>query len=307
MDGKQRWNTVYSTVYEVARTWPKFLRRGGPDTYAIAEIALVWLWLSFHNVPRSVGVKQLQSLELNRWWRGGGWHILPPGRVPHETTVKRRGERVDFQAFIAAVNARLVEKLRPQTRSCLLDSTPLPVGNHSHDKDARWGHHRLRGYRWHTITSADRVVLAGVVAPANVHELAVAPRLVEQLAARSLRPLWLPADQGYDSESLHAKVASELGGRLVAPLNDRGGKRTMRRTPHRARLHREWDRPVIRQAYRQRGEIDRMYSVFKCSRYGLWALPPWVRHLPKVTKWMCLKELLYHAELLTKKRPASAA
>jgi len=26
-----------------------------------------------------------------------------------------------------------------------------------------------------------------------------------------------------------------------------------------------------------------------------------------VTKWMCLKELLYHAELLTKKRPASAA
>ena len=307
MDGKQRWNTVYRTVREVARTWREHRRRGGPDTYSVAEIALVWLWLAFHNLPRSVGVLRLQSPDQNRWWRRGGWQLLPPARVPHETTLKRRAERADFQAFLAAVNDRLVSQLQPHTRLCLLDSTPLPVGHHSHDRDARWGHHRLRGYRWHTITSADRVVLASVVAPANVHELAVAPMLVEQLAARGLPMRWLPADQGYDSEPLHEKVASHLGARLVAPLNDRGGRRTMLRTPHRARLHQEWNRPVIRQVYRQRGEIDRMYSVFKCSRYALWALPPWVRHLPKVTRWISLKELLYHADLVTTKRRVAAA
>jgi hypothetical protein len=308
MDGKQRWNTVYRSVRKVARNWAEQAPRcGGPDTYSVAEIALVWLWLAFHNWPRSGGVLRLKSRREYRWWRSGGWHLLSPDRVPHETTVKRRADRADCRAFLAAVDDDLLKKLKPQTQSCLLDSTPLPVGNHSHDADARWGHHRLRGYRWHTITSADRIVLASIVAPANVHELTVAPTLVEQLARRGVGVQWLPADEGYDSEPLHEVVVTQLGARLVAPLNDRGGHRTMLRTPHRARLNRDWNRPVLRRVYRQRGEIDRMYSTFKCSRYGLWALPPWIRHLPTVARWVHLKQLLYHAELVNQKQQRIAA
>jgi len=308
MDGKQRWNTVYRMVQQVARTWPKVApRRGAPDTFTVAEIALIWLWIAFHNWPRSVGVVRLRSRQEFLSWQRNGWCLLPPERIPHETTVKKRAERQDFQAFLQAIHQRLEKQLAPKTACCLLDSTPLPVGPHSHDADARWGHHRLRGYRWHTLISVDRVILAGEVAPANVHELAVAPRLLRQLAQRGTSVQWIPADQGYDSEGLHEEVVLQLGARLVAPLNDRGGRRTMRRTPHRARLNSDWNRPMIRRIYGQRGEIDRMYSVLKCSRYGLWALPPWVRHLGNVDRWVQLKQLLYHAEQLNLKQKKIAA
>lgn len=82
----------------------------------------------------------------------------------------------------------------------------------------------------------------------------------------------------------------------------------MRRTPLRRWLdaRARWSSAAIARAYRVRPEVDRMYSVIKSHRFGLYALPPWVRHLPAVRRWVDLKLVLYHAYLTLKRRSRTA-
>lgn len=305
MDG-ELWNIVYRIVHQVARetSIDHPTRRGSPDTYDTWEIALIWLWAAFWNRPLVTAVQQLNQRRTRRAWKMLGFRL--PQRVPHETTVRRRSLRDDYAAFIDAVDRKLIELLHARCARLLIDSTPLPVPHVSKDRDATWGHHALRGYRWHTLTSADRVVLQQQVEGANVHELAVAPLLVERATHSGLRPRFVVGDDGYDSEPLHRCVHDRLHARLVAPLNDRGGKRTMRRTPLRRWLNEHWNDRAIRLSYRNRPEIDRMYSEFKGDRLGLYALPPWVRHLPAVRRWVELKQVLYHANVFRRRRKQAA-
>ena len=300
------WNRVYRSVMKVAATWPERRHRGHPDEYPVWEVALLWLWTAFWDQPLTATLAQLADRRCRRGLALLGF-ALPPLRLPHESTLRRRVWRDDYGRFVGAVNARLVRALDPVRWRLLIDSAPLPVPHVSHDADATWGHHGQRGYRWHTLASADRVVLHHSVRPANEHELSVAPALVAQAGAARRRPRFVVGDDGYDSEPLHRHVRRDLpGARLVAPLNDRGGRRAMRRTPLRRWLDAHWHDPAVARAYRVRPEIDRMYSVIKSHRFGLYALPPWVRHLPTVRRWVELKMLLYHA-YLTIKRHARVA
>jgi hypothetical protein len=305
MDGELLWNTMYRIVLRVARTGPRpGVRRGCPDEYAVWEIALLWLWTALWNQPLMATVRQLTDERTRRGLKIQGFRL--PRRVAHETTIRRRSQREDYAAFIAAVDHELLEALQARCDRLLIDSTPLPVPHVSKDRDATWGHHRQRGYRWHTLTSRDRVVLVSQVEGANVHELTVAPRLMERAAQVGLRPRFVVGDDGYDSEPLPQFVRHHLHARLIAPLNDRGGSRTMRRTPLRRWLNRHWKDRVIVNSYRQRPEIERMYSQFKGHRLGLYALPPWVRHLPAVRRWVFLKQALYHGIVLLRRKNHAA-
>lgn len=305
MDG-ELWNAMYRMVLKVARRWPDPpRRRGSPDEYAVWEIALLWLWTAFWNQPLIATTRQLNDPECRRGLKIQGF--LLPERVPHETTIRRRSSRADYTAFIAEVNRQWIATLQARIKRLLIDSTPLLVPHVSKDRDATWGHHRQRGYRWHTLTSSDRVILIDRVEGANVHELAVAPDLVRQAAQAGLHPRYIVGDDGYDSEPLHQCVRQSLHARLIAPLNDRGGKRTMRYTPNRRWLNQHWKTKAIVNAYRIRPEIDRMYSQFKGHRLGLYALPPWVRHLPAVRRWVQLKQALYHAYVAQRRRKQFAA
>src|SRR5205823_1137159 len=116
-------------------------------------------------------------------------------------------------------------------------------------------------------------------------ELAVAPMLVRQAAAEGWRARYTAADQGFDSEALHREVQTHLRCRLVAPLNDRGGGRSMRRTPLRAWLNQRWSTPLIQAIIRLRAEVERMYGVLKSWLFSLYALPPWVRRIASVRRW----------------------
>src|SRR5438874_11726686 len=262
MDG-ELWNIVYRIVHQVARETSTRgpTRRGSPDTYETWEIALIWLWTAFWNQPLMTAVHHLTHRRTRRGLKMLGFRL--PQRVPHETTIRRRSLREDYAAFIAAVDQKLIGVLRARCDRLLIDSTPLPVPHVSKDRDATWGHHAVRGYRWHTLTSADRIILQQQVEGANVHELAVAPVLVERAAKSGLHSRFVVGDDGYDSEPLHQCVREQLHARLIAPLNDRGGKRTMRRTPLRRWLNKHWKDRTIRGSYRNRPEIDRMYSEFK--------------------------------------------
>ena len=305
MDG-ELWNIVYRIVRQLAReasiTQPT--RRGSPDTYDTWEIALIWLWSALWNQPLLTTVHQLTQRGTRRALKILGFRL--PRRVPHETTIRRRSLREDYAAFVEAVDQKLIELLQPRCDRLLVDSTPLPVPQVSKDRDATWGHHHLRGYRWHTLVSADRIILHQQVQGANVHELVVAPMLVERAAQSGLQPRFVVGDDGYDSEPLHQCVRDHLHARLIAPLNDRGGKRTMRRTPLRRWLDKHWKDRAIRAGYHNRPEIDRMYSEFKGDRLSLYALPPWVRHLPAVRRWINLKQVLYHANVFLRRRKQAA-
>jgi len=300
MDG-ELWNTVYRIVLRLARRWPDpAARRGCPDDYAVWDIVLLWVWTALWNQPLVTTVKQLTDPKVRRSLKILGFHL--PKRVPHETTIRRRSQRDDYAAFLAAVDQALLGELQARCDRLLIDSTPLPVPHVSKDRDATWGHHRQRGYRWHTLISRDRIVLLQQVEGANVHELTVAPQLIERAGRMGLRPRFVVGDDGYDSEPLHRCVRDQLHARMIAPLNDRGGKRTMRRTPLRRWLNRHWKDRAVARSYRQRPEIERMYSEFKGHRLGLYALPPWVRHLPAVRRWVWLKQVLYHAKVLLRRR-----
>ena len=211
------WNRVYRSVMKVAATWPERRHRGHPDEYPVWEVALLWLWTAFWDQPLTATLAQLADRRCRRGLALLGF-ALPPLRLPHESTLRRRVWRDDYGRFVGAVNARLVRALDPVRWRLLIDSAPLPVPHVSHDADATWGHHGQRGYRWHTLASADRVVLHHSVRPANEHELSVAPALVAQAGAARRRPRFVVGDDGYDSEPLHRHVRRDLpGARLVAP------------------------------------------------------------------------------------------
>lgn len=306
MDGGL-WNVVYRTVRLVARSWPATPQRRGrgrPDTYEPWEIALIWLWTAFWDQPLVATVEQLASQKFRTAMKLLGLK-LPP-RLPHETTIRRRSLRQDYAAFIDAVDRQLQRVIGAHCSRLLVDSTPLAVSPVSKDPDATWGHHNLHGYRLHTLTSSNRVVLQERVEPANVHELKVAPVLMEAGGKQGLRPRFVVGDLGYDSEPLHQSAKMHLRAQLVAPLNDRGGRRAMRATPLRAWLNAHWNDPRIQGAMKIRPEIDRMYSVLKSHRFGLWALPPWVRHLPSVRRWVRLKMVLYHGYLADRRSKRAA-
>lgn len=301
MDGELLWREVYRFVRKAAgRFCDAQSRRGRPDTYSMDDVALCWLWAAFRNRSLSAVMNQLKSRTQRRLWGCLGFPF--PCHIPHETTLRRRALRPDFLRFFGKVQRFLKRRLRPNTKYCLIDSTPLPVGRLSGDPDASWGFHQLRGYRWHTLTSADGVILASDITAAREHELSVAPRLVNDARQDGYRSAWLVADKGYDSEPLHRRVREQWRGRLLAPLSARGGKHSFKRTPLRHWLYDRWKTPSVRRLFRQRTAIERMYSVLKSSLFGLWMLPPWVRRLPNVQRWIALKTILYHAHLVQRRK-----
>ena len=296
MDGELLWKEVYRFVRKAARRFRASpTRRGRPDTYAIDDVALCWLWAAFRNRSLSAVMSQLKSPSQRRLWALLGFAL--PSHVPHETTLRRRAQRPDFLRFFRTVQHFLKQRLCPQTKYCLIDSTPLPVGRLSGDPDASWGFHQLRGYRWHTVTSADRVILAGCVTSARGHELAAAPNLIDEVRQEGYRAAWLIADKGYDSESLHRHVRRLWRGRLLAPPHARGGKHSFKRTPLRRWVYEHRNTSIVRRLFRRRTDIERTYSLLKSGLFGLWSLPPWVRRLTNVQRWIELKTILYHCHL----------
>ena len=78
-------------------------------------------------------------------------------------------------------------------------------------------------------------------------------------AVRRVRLDRVLADAGYDSEENHARARLELGVRsTVIDLNRRGGRRWSK-TKYRRQMYRRFPRRV----YRQRAQIESVFSRFK--------------------------------------------
>ena len=99
MDGELLWKEVYRFVRKAAHRFCEVqARRGRPDTYAIDDVALCWLWAAFRNRALGAVMPQLKSPPQRRLWELMGFSL--PLCVPHESTLRRRAKRADFTRFL---------------------------------------------------------------------------------------------------------------------------------------------------------------------------------------------------------------
>ena len=96
---------------------------------------------------------------------------------------------------------------------------------------------------------------------------------------------------GHDSEPLHQAVREQLGATLLAPLNRRGHKGPVRQPGRRAAAQR-LKTPAGQALWERRTAIDRWFGYFK-GFSQLTALPPYIRHLDRVTICVMLKLVLF--------------
>jgi len=297
MERELVWNRVYQAIVHVSKGFPAgHAGSGHPDVHPTWVIVVCWFWSCLWGRSMAEAMRELQSRKRRGLLEQGGYRL--PKRVPDAGTVSRRRRRVDFGRLVRGVHGHLVDRLllAPFREVLVVDSSPLDIPTISHDPDARWGHHGHFGYRVHTLMTQDRLFLEFAVEPSNAHELAVAPPLIGQAAARQMRCRYLAGDIGYDSEPLHRCVRAHLGGMLVAPVNHRGGSCRAPHSPLRRAMWRKWNRPRVRKARRTRGEIERSYSLLK-GPLALDSLPRHVRHLENVRAFVAAKIIFYHAYL----------
>lgn len=301
MERELVWNKVYDAIRVVAEHLACGPRpQGHPDVYPTWIILVCWLWACLWRLPQVQAMTTLASRAKRRYYGYLGFRL--PQVIPANCTVSRRGQRADFLQLRAAVQHYLLDRLLP-TKACqtlIVDSSPLDIPTISHDQDARWGHHGHFGYRLHTLLTEDGAIVAEQVEITNVQELTVFPQLLATAAAVGITCRFVAADMGYDSEPAHRATQRLVGGMLVAPLNNRGGRRAFVRTPLRQAMWRRWHSPPLRRARRRRPRIERYHSVLK-GPLAIDSLPRHIRGLSRVRRFVLGCTLLYHGYLLEKR------
>ena len=172
------WTQVSMAISDVEQRWPA----RGRDTHSTPRIARVHLWSVLHDRPTSWGCIQSNWTKQTR-----------PAVLPDQSTMSRRMNRSDFDAFLARIGRRLnrdsnASKAREALKLHLrvVDGKPLELPNHSTDPDARWGRGVSRqslGYKLHMLCSAVQKPMpdAFVVTPLNRCEKRMASRMIKRV------------------------------------------------------------------------------------------------------------------------------
>lgn len=125
----------------------------------------------------------------------------------------------------------------------------------------------------------------------------------EQLAGVSKAKLIL-ADAKYDTRHLYQALGAH-GQKLLTPL-----ERIATSLPplRRMKPNRRFTIELhlrLGEGYRvllnQRDAIERIFAALTCFGGGLTTLPPWVRRIDRVTRWVSAKIAVYHARLRVRK------
>ena len=289
MDHDQ-WHILRTHVRHAAALLPRPSRR---FHYADSLVALLYLWAVAHDRPMS--------------WAADHGHyngLFRPRQLPSVSQFHRRVRTDRVRAILQRVHDAVAGRDVP-TALLSVDGKALPISPVSKDPDARPGYaggRRLgKGYKLHALATEDRRIPCWCVRPMNEHEMPVARQLLASLPTGFLseRSLVL-ADGNYDSHVLHKDVDA-LGGRLVTHLRGRAKHAvTLRQMGRARRALLEADRtarPLVRMTLRHRNAIEGTFSNLTCYGGGLGPLPPFVRRLDRVTRWVGAKLILYHARL----------
>jgi hypothetical protein len=308
---RELWTIVLDSIKRAAEQLPRPRRR---PAYADWLIAALYLWCVWHERPLCWGCDRAHYGSLFR-----------PRKLPSVSQFGRRVKSERNQRLLQLVHDELSGRSDVPARLLYVDGKPLLVSPVSKDKDARRGRVSggfAKGYKLHAIvTAADRRIVAWSVMPLNVAEQSVALELASHLPPLLPGALTL-GDSNYDSAPLHKRLAAGSAFpdddprlALLTPLKgqDRVGPeghnpQTLREMgPQRRAALALWERhPTLAWfVLEQRLEIERTFGVLCSFAGGLNGLPPWVRGLPRVRRWVGAKIILYHARLTAQRRLAA--
>jgi hypothetical protein len=252
-------------------------------TFSDADILQTYLWAVLHNHPVSWAC------------RATNWPTdLRPARVPTPATMSRRLRR---PAILAGAEGLLrhLHRGRRQGLVSAVDGKILAIRNHSRDQTATFGgpRGRQRGYRLHVILGQNCRLEAWAIHPLNRDERPVARALVSHTRLRG----YLLADSNYDDDQFY-QLCARRGVQLLTPRQrgPRHGLARNARSPARRRAidllessHTGFG-PAL---YALRRDIERFFGQLTNGRHGLWGLPPWIRGLDSVRRWVTAKLLLF--------------
>lgn len=232
-------------------------------------------------------------------------------RLASYSQLNKRVKTPSVAAALARVNAELRGRL-PRGTAKVADGKPFVIGGFSHDPDARRGRVPdgwANGYKLHVLAdAAGGAIDAHALTPLDAGEATVLRR--DLIPRVDLRGCTLRADANYDSNPCYA-AAADAGGRMVAPRRKPGTGLGHRGAQHPDRLRAidELERtPGGRAAHgRARNRVEQCLAQLTNLPFGLFALPNFVRRLPRVRLWVAAKIVLYHLHKVLALTRAAAA
>jgi hypothetical protein len=305
---RELWTLVFAAVKRAAKRvgWNGGRRR---PSYPNWLIVAMYIWCCWHDRPLCWGCDRAHYRTPFR-----------PRKLPSVSQFTRRVKGDDCQRVLQLVHDEFAQRGLVCDEG-YVDGKPLLVSPVSKDRQAARGKISggfARGYKLHAFVNEHRRIVVWSVTGLSEDEKTVAELLLPHLPPMSPRSLVLK-DSNYDSAPLHKAAAAVVPeARLVGPLRgqDRVGADghhpvTLRQMgPARRELLSAWRHcpGLVRMALRARDTIERCFGVLCCTAGGLGtALPPWVRTLPRVCRWVGAKIVLYNARLTVQGRLRAVA
>lgn len=247
----------------------------------------MYFWCVWHDRPLCWGCDRSHYTTLFR-----------PRRLPSVSQFCRRVKTARIERMIRLINERL-SRPSGEVQLAFLDGKALVVTENSRDPDARTGRGNgtfSRGYKLHAMVAEGGNVLSYRVTSLNCGEPKVAQDLLAPVGSWTL----VIADANYDSKKLYESIAKR-GGQLLTKLKGRKAfKRNWKKIPPARRcIVKMWreEPETCWRLYRSRSAIERAFSAMTTFGGGLTHLPPWVRTLRRVERWVIAKLAIYHARL----------
>ena len=276
---------LWNELYTIARCLDKHRPLG---LYRHADIVGVYLWAVIHDRPTSWA-----TVAIN-------WPKVIDIYIPSQPTMSRRLRSAATRQLLDDVESTFVLILvMAKVWVKIVDAKPLPVGGHSKDPDARWGHGVCgfaKGYKLFAIYGESPLPLTWRVAAMNAGETTIAKRMLPDLQGGG----YLLGDKLYDSNPLYI-VARQYNHQLVAPRKQKNkGLGHRSHDPDRLRAAELLQTQFGQALFAERGRIEQNFAHLTNFGGGLAPLPNWVRRLHRVQLWVQAKILIYAVWLIQK-------
>jgi hypothetical protein len=271
---QELWNELYALACQLDKSPPRGL-------YRHAEVVGIYLWAVLHDRPT--------------WWatKEKNWPKEINLYLPSQATMSRRLRSATVRQLLDDMQSTFILILvLAKDWVKIVDAKPLPVGGHSKDPDARWGHGvrcYAKGYKLFAIYGEGPLPLTWRVAAMNAAETTIAQGMLPDLQGGG----YLLGDRLYDSNPLFL-AARQHNHQLVAPRKRKG--KGLGHRPHDADRLRaaELLQTQFGQAlWAERARIEQNFAHLTNFGGGLAPLPNWVRRLSRVQNWVQAKILVY--------------
>jgi hypothetical protein len=274
---RQLWKRIVKLIEDIYKVCGK---RG--FSYSDAVILKTWFWAVLHDRPVAWACDESNWPIWERSWQ-----------KPSAPTMSRRLRTMAVQCLLQQLEKLVLDSDLSENLIWSVDGKPLPVSNHSQDRQARYGRAvggKSRGYKIHAIVGQNGAIAHWRLAPMNKDERVMAGRMLKETKIRG----YLLADSNYDSNKLH-QVCDDLGSlQLVSPRRYGPGRGFGHRKQTAGRLrsveileHHSAD--FGRDLFKLRKSIERYFGNLTNWSASLTHLPPWVRTYRRVKRWVQAK------------------